>query len=136
MTPVPLVENTAAAVTIKFTTANPIPTGGKIEVTFPTGFGLAGTTAPAISTDTAPSNVVLNEPVEIDGRNLIFTTGAEETPGGAAITIVVDNITNPGASSTDTGTFAIKTYKSDGAEIDSASLVPGVTITGGSTIYL
>ena len=123
MTPVPLVENTAAAVTIKFTTANPIPAGGKIKVSFPTGFDLAGTPAPAISTVTVPSNVDLTADVEIQDRVLtLTTTGAGETSAGAAITIVVDNITNPGASSSATGTFTIKTYKSDGAEIDSASL--------------
>ena len=136
MTPVPLVENTAAAVTIQFTTANPIPAGGKIKVSFPTGFDLAGTPDPAISTVTVPSNVDLTT-VEIQDRVLtLTTTGAGETSAGAAITIVVDNITNPGASSSATGTFTIKTYTSDGAEIDSASSVPGVTITGGSTIYL
>ena len=133
----PLLENEPADVTIKFTTTNPIPAGGKIKVSFPTGFDLAGTPAPAISTVTVPSNVDLTADVEIQDRVLtLTTTGAGETSAGAAITIVVDNITNPGASSTATGTFAIKTYKSDGAEIDSASLVPGVTITGGSTIYL
>ena len=136
MTPELLQENVPTDVTIKFTTANPIPAGGKIKVSFPTGFDLAGTPAPAISTVPVPSNVDLTA-VEIQDRVLtLTTTRAGVTPRGTTITIVVDNITNPGASSSATETFTIKTYESNGAEIDSASSVPGVTITGGSTIYL
>ena len=124
--PESLVAGAVGNVDVTFTLANALPADGKIVITLPAGFtssggataiGLAGTSFDGTETVTVSGNVIT-----------ITRSGGSSLNAGTNITIELTNIKNP-ATAGSTGTYAIKTTRSDGTIIDKDDAVTADTIT-------
>ena len=124
--PESLVAGAVGNVDVTFTLANGLPADGKIVITLPAGFtssggataiGLAGTSFDGTETVTVSGNVIT-----------ITRSGGSSLNAGTNITIELTNIKNP-ATAGSTGTYAIKTTRSDGTIIDKDDAVTADTIT-------
>ncbi len=120
-----LAAGNIGAAMISFTTVTPIPTGGKISVTFPTGFNVNsadGLTASSLAGLTGTWTA------HITGQVVTFAQsgGGPTTPG--AISLSIGGIRNPQVSGS-TGTYTIFTATSSDALLDVAVVVPTSVIT-------
>jgi len=125
--PASLVAGASGNVTVSFTTANPIPTGAKILVTFPSGFAFnngGSTTATSGSMDGTLA-------VGVSGQILTLTRGGGTSQPPAAETITLTNVRNPQVSGS-TGVYQLKTTTSADVDIDENAGVSADTITVGA----
>jgi len=122
------------SVTVSFTTVNPIPADGKIEITFPDSLGngfafdSGGTTAAASATMDGDFAIdsISNGVVTIGRSN-----GSQESAG--AETVTLSYVKNPEVTGS-TGTYSIKTASNAGVatgRIDQITDVTADTITAG-----
>ncbi len=127
VTPTSLAAEDTSFVTIRFTTANPIPTTGKIIVIFPAGFSLSSNGTTNLSTGGSYHGT--NYAMTLSGLTLTMTGNAAGTGVGAAeeVNITVSNVKNP-ATTGATGGFSIATKTTGDVTIDSNTTVSGVTI--------
>ncbi|MAG36481.1 MAG: hypothetical protein CL878_09595, partial [Dehalococcoidia bacterium] len=118
-----LVVGAAGNATVGFTTGNPLPSDGKIAVTFPAGFSLSGT-----NTVTPGINIDGTFNISVSGQTVTLTRGGgRQVAANTAITVTMGSITNPNTAGS-TGTFAIQTQHSSGVAIDQDASVAGVAI--------
>ena len=113
------------SVTVTFTTINPIPSGGKIVITMPSGYALNSGATTAISG--APTGVTGTGSVSITGQ-VVTITGLSQA-SAQAVSLVLTNIKNPTVTGS-TGVYQIKTTTSADATIDEKTNVAADTITG------
>lgn len=134
VTPASLLTAATGNVGVAFTTADAIPANGRIVVTFPAGFNVAGA-----SGATPGTGIDGTLAVTTSGQSVILTRsgGTDAAAGGLDLTIA--GITNPAYMGT-TGTFGIRTESGAAGfpDIDSGT-APGVEIeantTGGSAAF-
>lgn len=110
------------SVTVTFTTRNPWPADGYLEVWFPSEFGVAAATV-AGQAD-LDGTLVASSPAP--DRVRVTRAGGTTLPAGSAVSLVIGNITNPPTSRVTTD-FVVITATATGAFIDGAQ-PPGVTI--------
>jgi len=127
--PADLHQNAAGNVVVSFTTANWIPSNGKIVLTFPTSLGSGftfnsgGTTAATSATFDGSLAVSISSNVLTLTRSL----GTDAT-GGSVESITLSHIQNPSAVGS-TGTYSIVTKTSDSSTIDQDTSVSADSIT-------
>ncbi len=127
--PATLMVAEVGTTTIQFTTSNPIPSDGKIVVTFPTSLGSgfafnSGGTSHAVS---ATLNGTLA--VSLSSNVLTLTrSGGTASGAGEIETITLGYVKNP-TSAGSTGTYSITTKNSSDVTIDTVSSVSADTIT-------
>jgi len=128
--PAGLVAGITGTVTVSFTTANPLPSDGKIKVTFPAGFTLSSGGATVVSSS---SGIDGSFSVGAAGQVITVTRsgGSSSAPGAKSITLT--NIKNPDNTGT-TGTYAIETQNASGVVFDSDNAVSADTITNGGSL--
>jgi hypothetical protein len=132
--PASLVAGEISNVTVSLTTVNTLPSNGKIEVTFPTGFVLdsgSETTASSATMDGAFA-------VDVSGQVVTVTRSAGSAQTAGAESIVLTNIKNPTTSSLMgwTGTYSAETQDSYGNTIDKKTGIAGSTIVSAQTTSL
>ena len=111
--------------TATFTTSSPVPAGGKIEVTFPTGFDISDA-----AFDSSTGFTIDARDVTVAGQIVtIANRGGSSIPAGAK-TIVLNNVTNPLLSGR-TGDFTITTKDATPATIETATGIQGLLIATG-----
>jgi len=121
--PASLFAKAAGFVSVSFNTANPLPGGGYIMVTFPSGFGLIGDEV---------MNLAGNGPsfdgmavVSISENSVIINRmGGSLVEPDTKVFLVLNGIKNPSVSGL-TGTYSIKTKTSAGVTIDHTTSIPG-----------
>ena len=125
--PESLVAGAVGNVDVTFTLANALPADGKIVITLPAGFTISSGGATAIGL--AGTSFDGTETVTVSGNVITITrSGGSSLNAGTNITIELTNIKNP-ATAGSTGTYAIKTTRSDGTIIDKNDAVTADTIT-------
>jgi len=125
--PESLVAGAVGNVDVTFTLANGLPADGKIVITLPAGFTISSGGATAIGL--AGTSFDGTETVTVSGNVITITrSGGSSLNAGTNITIELTNIKNP-ATAGSTGTYAIKTTRSDGTIIDKDDAVTADTIT-------
>jgi hypothetical protein len=132
VTPASFAAGATGGNTISFTTASPIPQGGKILVTFPSGYDLAGVSATGGRAATGPYNLTgtWTAPESVSGLTLTLTqSGGLLTPAGTQIFLTIAGIKNPPVTG-QTGAFAVETQTGSSSTIDVGSASP-ITITPG-----
>jgi hypothetical protein len=129
--PASLVAGSSSNVTVTFTTANPVPTNGKIAVTFPAGFSIAN----VVSGDISSSSMDGTFTASVVGQVLTITRagGTAELAGAQTVTISNSHVRNPQVSGS-TGVYGIATMTTGGANIDTISNVTADTITVGHIV--
>lgn len=132
MEPESLTAGSTGTATISFTNINPIPSNGKIKVTFPT-ISFSATEADmnydlsAVTTATC-STMDGSFGVAVSGQVVTITrSGGTSEPAGAQ-TCTFGPVTNPHASGS-TGTYGIKTTDASDVTIDEEDTVDADTIT-------
>jgi alpha-tubulin suppressor-like RCC1 family protein len=124
--PASLYAGASGNVTVSFTTVNPIPADGKIEVTFPSGFVISNggtTTASSATMDGALA-------VSVNGQVVTVTRSGGTQQAAAAETLSLTYIRVPTTAGS-TGTYTIKTASSSGSStgrIDQDTAVAADTI--------
>jgi alpha-tubulin suppressor-like RCC1 family protein len=124
--PASLYAGASGNVTVNFTSVNPIPADGKIEVTFPSGFVISngGTTGATSATmDGALA-------VSINGQVVTVTRSGGTQQAAAAETLTLTYIRVPTTAGS-TGTYTIRTASSSGSStgrIDQNTAVSADTI--------
>jgi hypothetical protein len=111
--------------TASFTTSAPVPAGGKIELTFPTGFDISDAvfdSSTGFTVDARDVTVAL-QVVTIANR------GGSSIPAGAK-TITLNDVVNPTLSGR-TDTFTITTKDAVPATIETATGIQGLLIATG-----
>ena len=124
----PSVSTTGITVTatVTFTTVNPVPSTGKINVTFPAGYNVAGArNGSCTSMDGTFSTSVALQVVTLT------RSGGTSTVAGAQ-TCTIAGIINPTTVAT-SGTYTISTTNSSDAVIDTNAAVTGDAFTGRTT---
>lgn len=117
--PATLYLNTANNVTVTFTTANAIPSDGKIEITFPTALGggftfnSGGTTAASFNSGGSGSLAVSS----VGSIMTLTRSGGSTIAAGQAVSINLTHILNPPVAGS-TGAYQIRTTTSTGTSID------------------
>jgi hypothetical protein len=111
-------------VVLSFTTANPLPTNGRIVVTFPAGFVLNNGAVTQVVADNIAEAVTIA--VSSQTANVQLLGGGTGKAGGAPVTLTLSNVRNPLTAGT-TSTFAVSTRTATGVVIDSAN-APGAAI--------
>ncbi len=128
VTPASLVSGSTSNNTVVFTTTSAIPSNGKIRVTFPAGFNVAG-----VTTATSTSDLDGTLTVTVSGQDVTITRsgGTNFSAGGTVDDLVIPGVVNPAAPGL-TGTFAVATLDASSTIIDSGT-GSGVTIVVGGT---
>jgi hypothetical protein len=118
VTPQSLAIGHTGNVTVAFTTANVLPTNGRIAVTFPAGFVL-NSNGQTLVLSTNLSEAVTRS---ISGQTVLLHLqgGGPGKSAGALVTMTLSNVRNPQVAGT-TGTFAISTQTSAGTVIDTGN---------------
>lgn len=112
--------------TATFTSVNPVPSTGKIKITFPSGYNVAGANGGACSTmDGAFTTSVASQVVTL-------TRSGGTSAAAGAHTCTINGIINPTTVAT-SGTYTISTSNSSDAVIDTNAAVTGDTFTGRKT---
>jgi subtilase family serine protease len=126
LVPSTLTAGDTGTITIGFTTTDPWPAGGELQVIFPAGFDpffvfFVGATGPdgTFITPNANGQTV----------RLPRTDGSTFLPGSVSITL--GGIRNPPVSGT-TGSFSLATTATFGGQPINTASVPGVTLTPGA----
>ena len=126
VTPASLVAGATGNVVVALTTATSWQANGKLLVTFPSGFVVAGATFVSSTGPTGGFTVsVASQTVTLTRDN----TGTATAPG--ALTFTIGGIKNPPISGT-TGTFSLATRSNNNNDIDTSGPVAGVAITPGT----
>jgi hypothetical protein len=117
--PATLYVNTSNTCTITFTTANTLPSDGKVVITFPTtlgggfSFNSGGTTAATFNSGGSGSLAV-----SISGATVTLTrSGGSDISASTAVSIALTYVLNPPQVGT-TGAYSIQTTTSAGTPID------------------
>ncbi|MFB3918433.1 MAG: hypothetical protein ACE14U_00005 [Candidatus Velamenicoccus archaeovorus] len=124
--PASLYAGASGNVTVSFTTVNPIPADGKIEVTFPSGFVISNggtTTATSATMDGALA-------VTINGQVVTVTRSGGTQQAAAAESLTLTYIRVPTTAGS-TGTYTIRTASSSGSStgrIDQNTAVAADTV--------
>ena len=130
--PASLVAGVTGNVDVSFTTINAIPSDGKIEVTFPSGFTLDSESSTTASSDTINGDLS----AATDTINNIVTVtrsgGTEEIAGDEVITL--SYVRNPTATGT-SGSYALETQNSNSETIDKISSISGSLIVSDVSSY-
>ena len=129
--PASLVAGASGNVTVSLTTANPIPVGGKIVLTFPAGFVFSNGGATAATSASMDGTLA----VSVTGQVMTLTRSGGTSQPPAAETITLTNIRNPQVTGS-TGVYQIKTSTSADVDIDQDLSVAADTITVGSLTSL
>ncbi len=125
--PVSLVAGVTGTVVVSFTSINPIPADGSIEVTFPVEFDVS-----AVGDTASSSTMDGSLTVTVSGQVITITrSGGSEQPV-ASESLTLTNIKNSNTSGI-TGTYQIKTIRSDGNIIDEKTDVSASTIVSAAT---
>ncbi|MEK7295234.1 MAG: hypothetical protein AAB018_01710, partial [Actinomycetota bacterium] len=109
--PLSLSPNATGNVDVTFTTANPLPVGGKIVATFPISLGSGFVLDAAGAGTTAASSLTMDGSfaVAVIGATATITrSGGTQQAAGQIETITLTNIKNPDIAGS-TGTYAITT---------------------------
>lgn len=112
---------TTNLVTVSFTTVNPIPSDGKIKVTFPSGFTVSGASG---GTCTTMDGTITTG---VAGQVVTLTRSGGANQIAAAESCTINGVINPTTAGT-TGTYTIATTNTSDAEIDVLSTVTGDTL--------
>lgn len=123
--PASLVANAVSTVTATFTTVNTLETNGKVKVTFPAGFNVAGVNGGSCSSMDGTFSFNVNGQTVTLGR-----TGTTPAAPGAH-TCTISNVTNPAGAGV-TGTYTIQTTDNGNQIHDSDAAIAGDTITSSS----
>ena len=123
--PATLVAGASGTTTVSFTTANPIPSDGKIKVTFGSGYNVSGAAGASCSGTMDGSYAT-----SVSGQVVTITRSAGTSQSAAAETCTIGTIVNPGVSGS-TGTYTITTTNSSDVTIDTLASVTADTITAG-----
>jgi hypothetical protein len=107
--------------TVGFTPTTAVPVGGTITLTGPTG-----TVFQANSADYTVNNQAVATAANGTTTNIVTLTVATALPAGSPVSVVAINVTNPGASTTDTLQVRTSTDTTDAS-------TPTYTITAAST---
>lgn len=118
--------------TFDFTTANTLPSDGKIKITFPTSLG-NGFTFDSSSSTTASSSGTIdgNLSVSIASNIVTITRSGGSAVSAGPLSISLDAIMNPNISGS-SGSFSMQILDAADEVIDQASSISGVTITPGT----
>lgn len=108
-------------VVITFTTVVDVPSGGQVDVEFPSGFQVASTTGSSFS-----GGIDGGSTVGFSGQIVTLTLGAALT-AGAGHSFTVNLITNPAESTT--GLFAVSTEDGSNQVYENIATVVAQTIT-------
>ncbi len=119
--PATLSASASGIATASFTTVNPIPSNGKIKVTFPAGFDVSGASGGACST------IGGSIATAVSGQVVTLTRSGGSAESAAAETCTIGNIINPAAAGS-TGVYAIETLTSGNVSIDINASVSADTI--------
>lgn len=116
--------NRVGTVTVNFTTHGVIPTGGKIKVTFPTGFSFNSGGATGATSTTMDGTLS----VSVSGQIITLTrSGGSQQPAGDEV-ITLTNIKTPGDGNP--GGYKIETQDSSGTVIEKDDNVSGDIFAG------
>ncbi|MFA6305618.1 MAG: S-layer homology domain-containing protein, partial [Candidatus Gracilibacteria bacterium] len=133
--PQSLISGVESKNTISFTTATAIPIYGKISVTYPTGWSVAGAEG---RTATDLSGLTGTWTASVSGQTVTFTqsgTGSAASTVGATVLALSNGIMPPSANGA-SGTYTITTKTAAGTAtlnfIETDALVAADTILGGT----
>ena len=131
--PATLVAEAVGMATITFSHANPIPTTGKIVLTFPTSLG-AGFAFNSGDTSAAVSSTIDGTLTTSISSNVVTITrsGGSVASAGTVETITLTFVKNPNTSGS-TGVYGIKTTNSSNITIDEDTSVGSDTISSASS---
>ncbi len=87
-------KGATGSATVAFTIANPIPAGGTIMVTLPSGFSGSGSTASGTLVPSAPL-CTPSCPATMSGQAITVVIGSSPVARGTSVTLTLSNITNP-----------------------------------------
>ena len=128
VTPASLVAGATGNVAVSFTTDNPIPADGRMEIAFPSGFSLTGVNSATSSTIGGGLTAsVSSQTVTVQRDN----TGSQ-VAADAAVSLTLATVQNPVVSGS-TGTYTVTTQDSSGASIDTATPAANTITTGALT---
>ena len=114
-------------VDVSFTLANPLATGGKVVIIFPSVFTLSSGAATGIGGDGTSFDGT--ETVTVSGNSVTVTrSGGSQVSSGTAVTLELTNIKNPTVSGSH-GAYTIKTANASGTTIDQDTAVTADTFT-------
>lgn len=130
--PYVLVQNTLTTHVVSLTTTVEIPNGGKISITYPTGFdvsGLSSTTAQRLSgmTGTWTANV--------SGQVVTFTQSGGSATAAGALSFEAVPVRNPNVTGV-TSSYTITTKDSSGNSVETDAAVAGDVIMPASATSL
>jgi len=123
--PSPNTPSDTSTHTVSFTTADPLPADGKIEVTFPAGFDLTAVGNTDISSSTMDGSFTVG--VSRSGQVLTITRSGGTEQSAAAEDIIIADIANTSTSGT-TYTVTVETQNSAGERINGATTSSAFTI--------
>ncbi|MDI6721670.1 MAG: hypothetical protein QMD85_04725, partial [Candidatus Aenigmarchaeota archaeon] len=123
--PLSLVAGANTTVDVNFTTATSIPANGKVTVTFPSAFSVAGGVGWCNLTGTFSTT--------FDGQTVVITRNADgsDTVAITPVWCTVNYTINPRVTGS-TGTYSIITRDGDDGSLDSDTSVSADTITAGA----
>jgi hypothetical protein len=102
-------KGASGSVTLGFTIANPIPAGGSIIITMPSGY--AGSASTAVQAGTLVPAASLCAPsctASLTGQTVTVVIGSNTIARGTAVTLTLTNVTNP-TSATAGAAFMVRT---------------------------
>ncbi len=142
LTPSSLTAGKTVNMVISFTSNTPIPSDGKIKITFPSGYSVAG--ASVVYSASSPTGMDGGFNVSISGQTVTLTRTTLPTiingqsvtlipavSGASPKSITLAGIINPLVTGA-TGTGAIVTTDSSDNPLDQDPFVPGNTISSGA----
>ena len=126
--PASVVAGVTGDAAVSFTSINPIPSNGKIVVTFPANFVLNSQGSTSASSTTMDGSFS----VGIVGQVITITRSAGSISAAGSHLITLTNIQNPTVSGP-TGTYLVKTQTSSGYDIDVSGALAATTIVSAPT---
>lgn len=124
VTPASLTAGALGNVDVAFTTLNPIPANGAIEITFPAGFDVSGATfSSQTGSDGTFTKSVSNQVVKLT------RSGGTITGAAVSVTLHLGSIRNPRVSGS-TGTYSIRTLTSADVPIDVGTAASSAIVAG------
>ncbi len=122
-------QNQSTTHTVFLTTSIQIPSGGKISITYPSGFDLSSlgsTTAQRLSGMSGTWTA------SVAGQTVTYTQSGGSATSAGALSFEVVPVRNPSTTGT-TSNYTITTKDSSGNSIETDTAVPGDTITEASS---
>ncbi|GLE11220.1 hypothetical protein PINS_up023559 [Pythium insidiosum] len=107
--------------TVSFTSSVQLPVGSEITVTFPSDFVVASAALSSLSNVDTSSTLTL-----LSSTTVRVTVAGSAVAASASVSFKVNNVRNPGA--TTTGTFSVATTDSSGNTFESKTDIAGVTL--------